>query len=224
MFRIKICGITRPADATLAADAGADAIGLNFYPQSPRFVSQERAQEIVAAVGNRLHKVGVFVNSTVEDVISAFERLGLDLVQLHGDEPPEFLQRLGGIPVIRAFRCGPGALAPIGAYLEACRVFGSPPQLVLIDAFQPGSYGGTGNTAPWDAAARFRDLRFPYPLVLAGGLTPDNVAQAIAQVRPVAVDTASGVEQSPGIKDAARLRDFIRRAADAFSAQREPRT
>jgi phosphoribosylanthranilate isomerase len=218
MFRIKICGITRPEDAILAADAGADAIGLNFYPQSPRVVSRERAQEIVAAVGDRVRKVGVFVNSSVAEVVATYDELGLDLVQLHGDEPPDFLQQLGGIPVVRAFRCGPSGLSPIAVYLEACRVFGAPPQLVLIDAYQPGSYGGTGNTAPWDAAARYRGLRFPYPLVLAGGLTPANVAQAIGQVRPAAVDTASGVESSPGIKDAERMRDFIRRAAEAFVA------
>ena len=218
MFRIKICGITRPEDAILAADAGADAIGLNFYAKSPRCLSTAAAAPILAAVGSRVQKLGVFVNSPAEEVIATYEKLGLDLVQLHGDEPPDFLQRLGGIPVVRAFRCGPAGLAPIGAYLEACRVYGCPPRLVLIDAYDPGSYGGTGNVAPWNAAARFRELRFPYPLILAGGLTPDNVAEAIAQVRPVAVDTASGVEASPGIKDAARMRDFIQRAREAFAA------
>ena len=218
MFRIKICGITRPEDAILAADAGADAIGLNFFAKSPRFLQRPAAEQIVAAVGNRLVKVGVFVNATCEEIVESSEALGLDLVQLHGDEPPELLQSLGGLPVIRAFRCGPAGLTPISAYLEACRVLGCPPRLVLIDSFQPGSYGGTGDKAPWNSVAQYRELRFPYPLVLAGGLTPVNVAEAIERVRPAAVDVASGVESSPGIKDAKLVRDFVTQATQQFAA------
>ncbi|MBL9122019.1 MAG: phosphoribosylanthranilate isomerase [Planctomycetaceae bacterium] len=219
MFRIKICGITRPADAELAAAAGADAIGLNFFPQSPRFVARAAAQEIVAAAGKSVRKIGLVVNATPAEVVSTYEALALDLVQLHGDEPPDFLQQLGGLPVLRAFRVGPSGLAPVSAYLEACRVYGAPPQLVLLDGYQPGLYGGTGDTAPWETVAKYRELRFPYPLILAGGLTPENVGRAIAQVRPLGVDVASGVESAPGIKDAALVQAFVSRAKDALAGQ-----
>lgn len=218
MFRVKICGITRVEDALLAVDAGADAVGLNFFPQSPRCVSNDAAREIVAAVGNRACKVGVFVNARREDVLQAHEELGLDLVQLHGDESPAFLHALGAaVPVMRAFRCTAVGLAPIGRYLDACRVLGCPPRMVLIDAYQAGVYGGTGHLPPWEVVARFRELRFPYPLALAGGLAPENVGEAILAVRPAAVDVASGVEERAGIKDPARTRAFVAQAQAAFS-------
>lgn len=220
MFRIKICGITTPADARLAVEAGADAIGLNFCEASPRHIDEAAATAICAAIPAGALKVGVFVNASPDDVRRSYDKLGLDLVQLHGDEPPEQLQGLADLPLVRAFRCGPSGLGAVSAYLESCRVLGSPPRMVLIDAFQPGDYGGTGQLAPWDLAARFHDLRFPYPLVLAGGLNADNVIQAIAQVRPAAVDVASGVESSPGVKDVQKVRAFVARASRAFDALR----
>jgi len=224
-FKIKICGITRPEDAVAAAEAGADAIGLNFYPKGPRFVSLERAREIVAALPPGIVKVGVFVNATSCSVSATAHRLGLDLVQLHGDEPPQYLAELGGLKVLRAFRCGPQGLAPVHSYLKRCQTIGWMPRMVLCDAFQPGAYGGTGQVVDWATVANYTWSAEIPPLVLAGGLTPENVADAIRVVRPAAVDTASGVEVQPGIKDADRIRRFVQAAREAFSSlanQRSP--
>lgn len=217
MFRVKICGVTTAEDARLAIDAGAGAIGINFYPHSRRYVSDGRAAEIVQAVGLRALKVGVFVNASVDEVVGRHAVLKLDLVQLHGDEPPEFLRALGELPLIRAFRCGPQGLGPIAEYLEACRILGRPPRMVLIDAYCQTQYGGSGEQAPWDTVARFPDLGFPYPLILAGGLTPENVAAGINRVHPAAVDVASGVEGDSGGKDAGLIRAFVDRAHAAFA-------
>lgn len=217
MFRIKICGITNADDAVACVDAGADAIGLNFHPGSPRFVTLEQAAEIIAPIGRRAVKVGVFVNATAEFVRDAFDRLPLDAVQLHGDEPPSFLDQIGARPVIRAVRVGP---EPVRQYLEDCRALGTRPAMVLLDASAPGVYGGSGRTADWNVAARYpRDGSWP-PLVLAGGLTAENVEAAIEAVHPAAVDAASGVESSPGRKDAAKVFDFVRRARRALGHER----
>ncbi len=218
MFRIKICGITRVDDALMVAEAGADAIGLNFYPASRRCVSLETAEAIIAAVPNRVKKVGLFVNWPAAQVIAAFERLGLDLIQLHGDEPPEYLGQLAGRPTMRAFRLGSEGLAPIAEYLDRCRALQCVPALCLIDSFVSGHYGGTGRVADWSKLEPYPIEDWHPPLVLAGGLTPDNVAQAIEQVRPHAVDTSSGVESSPGRKDADLVRRFVREAEAALEA------
>lgn len=217
MFRIKICGITTVEDALTATAAGADAIGLNFYERSPRFVSVQRAQEIVAALPPRVAKVGVFVNSLAKGVRATRERVGLSAVQLHGDENAEFLQLLAGIPVIRAFRCKEATLDGVEAYLRLCEKLGALPDGVLLDAHAPGSYGGTGQVLDWNAIQAERRKTLGLPLILAGGLTPDNVAQAIELARPDAVDTASGVESAPGKKDPALLRAFIAAAAAALN-------
>lgn len=218
MFRIKICGITCPEDAAAVAAAGADAVGLNFYAKSPRYVEPASARAIVDAVPAGVVKVGLFVNAPVEGVCRIVDRLGLDLVQLHGDEPPEYLAALGDRPVMRAFRLGPGGLGEIGEYLRRCEAAGCLPRLVLVDAFRPGKYGGTGETAEWWALADYRSSISSPPVVLAGGLTPENVREAIRTVRPAAVDTASGVESSPGRKDPARVAAFVRAAEEAFDA------
>ena len=242
MFRIKICGITNVDDALTVASAGADAVGLNFYPKSPRYITPERAREIVDSLPGGMVKVGLFVNAPDEQVRQTFDQLGLDLIQLHGDEPPGFLAELGDRPVMRAFRLGPGgvlespslldpgellagsprqphALEPIGAYLAHCRWLGCTPRLVLADAYVEGTYGGTGQIADWQSLKAYRSARgeatIP-PLVLAGGLTPENVAEAIRTVRPAAVDTASGVESGPGRKDPAKVEAFVRAARAAF--------
>ncbi len=216
MFRIKICGITSAQDGGAVAAAGADAVGLNFYPKSPRYVGVEKAQEIIVALPDELVKVGLFVNAAEEEVCETFDRLGLDLIQLHGDEPPTFLARLGGRPVMRAFRLGEAGLGPVWGYVENCRLLACMPRLVLVDACVKGSYGGTGQVADWRALTQYpRDSSAP-PLVLAGGLTPDNVAEAIRTVRPAAVDTASGVESGPGRKDPAAVEAFVRAARRAF--------
>ena len=216
-IRIKICGITNADDAAAVAAAGADAIGLNFYPKSPRHLEPEQVPPILEAVPPGVVKVGLFVNAPVEFVCQTFDQLELDLVQLHGDEPPEYLATLGDRPVIKAFRPGPEGLGPIQDYLRRCEAEGCRPRLVLIDACRPGHYGGTGQVADWSALAEYAPSPTFPPMVLAGGLTPENVAEAIRTVRPAAVDTASGVESSPGRKDPARVAAFVRAAREAFA-------
>jgi phosphoribosylanthranilate isomerase len=237
MFRIKICGITTVDDARTAANAGADAIGLNFYERSARHVSLESARQIAAVLPQGVVKVGLFVNASPTVVCELFDELRLDLIQLHGDEPPEYLPLLGGRPVMRAFRVKPGELATTLAYLDRCREQGVGPRLVLIDSAVVGEYGGTGQTADWSAARDYAAMAvgdegdnsilvdtkigtvasLP-PLVLAGGLTAENVARAIAAVRPTAVDVASGVESEPGRKDPRAVEAFVRAAREAFGA------
>ena len=218
MFRIKICGITTPEDGAMVARAGADAAGLNFYPKSARSITLERAAQIIDALPAQMIKVGLFVNAAVDEVVHAFDQLGLDLIQLHGDEPPEFLANLEGRPVMRAFRLGTEGLTPVKQYLAQCRDLGCLPKLLLIDAYQKGSYGGTGRPSDWSVAGTYPSddaTKYP-PLVLAGGLTPDNVGNAIRAGHPMAVDTASGVETSPGVKDPDLVSRFVQTAAEGF--------
>lgn len=217
MFRIKICGITTEADARAVAAAGADAVGLNFFEKSPRFLLPESAEAVAAALPESVLKVGLFVNATAQRILETWGRFGLGLIQLHGDEPPEFLRGLEGRPVMRAFRLGEEGLAPIFRYLEVCRDLGCLPKLVLIDSFLKGQYGGTGATADWDTAKRYPSEVWHPPLVLAGGLTAENVAAAIRAVRPTGVDTASGVESAPGKKDGEMVRQFVEAATEAFA-------
>lgn len=216
MFTIKICGITTVDDARAAAAAGADAVGLNFYGESPRFLPLEQAQHVAAVVPKGVLKVGLFVNAPAEAICGAYDALGLGLIQLHGDEPPEFLAELGRRPVMRAFRVGADGLPPIAEYLRRCGELGTPPAMVLLDAHRAGQFGGTGTPADWDHIADERSLLGDVPLALAGGLTADNVAAAIFRVRPSAVDTASGVETRPGHKDAAAMQRFVAAARAAF--------
>jgi phosphoribosylanthranilate isomerase len=216
MFRVKICGITRVEDALTVALAGADAIGLNFYPKSPRCVSLETAKAILAVVPKHVKKVGLFVNAPIADVVAASDELGLDLIQLHGHEPPEYLSRLAGRPVMKALRLGPDGLSGVAEYLDRCRALQCAPTLCLIDSLVPGQYGGTGRAADWSKLEPYPIHKWHPPLVLAGGLTPENVAQAIRQVRPHAVDTSSGVESSPGRKDPELVRRFVAAAKAAW--------
>ena len=220
MFRIKICGITNVDDAMTAVQAGADAVGLNFYPASPRFITRSIGRQISDVLQREIVKVGVFVNAEAKEVCETVDELHLDLIQLHGDETPEFIAQLGNRPVMRAFRLGPEGLQPIYAYLEACKQLECVPKLVMVDAFSKGVYGGSGETVDWSICGQYPcNEGFP-PLVLAGGLTQSNVAQAIDQVRPAAVDTASGVESSPGRKDPAAVLAFINAARKAFGMRR----
>lgn len=218
MFRIKICGITNRQDAVTAVAAGADAIGMNFYAASPRCCAADAADEISAAVPRDVCKVGVFVNATEAEIKAAAQRWSLDLVQLHGDEPVQLLRALRGIPVLRAFRVS-GDLAPAEDYLRQCHESCCLPRMALVDASQPGQYGGTGKTLDWHALANQRARLHGIPLVLAGGLTPGNVAWAIDTVRPWAVDTASGVEAAPGCKSASLVQEFVAAAKAAFARQ-----
>jgi len=215
VFRVKICGVTRGEDAIACAAAGADAIGLNFFAGSPRYVSGDAARQVADAVPWGVAKVGVFVNTPADQICATFDDLGLDWIQLHGDEPPEFLRDLVGRPVIRALRCGPQGLAPIAEYVARSQALGCAPQTLLLDAHAAGSYGGTGQMIDWSILKTEAWLR-GIPLVLAGGLKPENVAQAIQLAQPRAVDTASGVESSPGIKDAERVKAFVAAAREAF--------
>jgi phosphoribosylanthranilate isomerase len=222
MFQVKICGITRSQDARIAAEAGADAIGLNFFPGSRRSISELRAVEIMTGFPQNLLRVGLFVNAEVGEVCRLFDMLRLGLIQLHGDEPPEYLAQLGTRPVMRAFRLQADGWSPILDYLGRCRELRCLPRMVLIDAFQPGHYGGTGKTADWRLLANWRQYLADMPLVLAGGLTPENVAEAIDAVHPAAVDTASGVESEPGIKNPQKVQAFVQNAQRAFARSTPP--
>jgi phosphoribosylanthranilate isomerase len=212
MFHVKICGITRMEDAQAAAAAGADAVGLNFYAGSPRSIAQQTASEIAAQSPAGVLATGLFVNAPAREVCRLFDEVPLGLIQLHGDEPPEYLAELGDRPVMRALRMGQQGWPPIVQYLDRCRQLGCLPRMLLIDAFHRSLYGGTGQTADWDMLAAWRSHLPDVPLVLAGGLTPDNVAQAIAAVHPFAVDTSSGVELSPRQKDPLQVAAFVRNA------------
>jgi phosphoribosylanthranilate isomerase len=216
MFTIKICGITRPEDAEAAAAAGADAIGLNFYEKSPRYIDADRAREIIAALPPSVVKVGVFVNAPMQEVCRAFDELSLDLVQLHGDEPLEYLAQLGDRPIIKALRVsGTEGLRAMVDYIAVCKKLYRAPRFILLDAPLSEGFGGSGKSADWTLAKRYYAAPGP-PLVLAGGLRPDNVAEAIRMTGPQAVDTAGGVESQPGIKDPVAIAAFVAAAKGAF--------
>lgn len=216
-FRTKICGVTSPADAVCIAALGGDAIGLNFYPPSRRSVSMPVAGEIVEVLPKAVTPVGLFVNESPERVNKIAEELKLNWVQLHGDEPPEYLSQLDlRLSILRAYRFE--SWQQVERDVAACGDAGRLPTALLIDACVPGEFGGTGKTADWAALAERADETFGLPLILAGGLTPYNVAEAIAQVRPEGIDTASGVESSPGSKDAKLMEQFLANARQAFSS------
>jgi phosphoribosylanthranilate isomerase len=205
-LRIKICGVTTPADAALAAELGADAVGLNFYPPSPRCVTTETASRIIDALPPFVVPVALFVEERPPAAASCLGALPrVRMVQWHGAEPEPADAWAGALIVAFPVRDA-GSLKVIADYVEVCRARGRLPAAVLADAHVPGRHGGTGQTAPWQLLAGFRP---GVPLILAGGLTPDNVAEAVRLVRPYAVDVASGVEAAPGRKDAEKLRRFI---------------
>lgn len=222
MFQIKICGVTRPSDADTLRQVGADAIGLNFYAKSPRCLDGPGAAGI-RAQANGVSSVGVFVNASAAEINGLVARVPLDVIQLHGDEPTSLLSDLPvGVPVIRAVRMGDAGLAPVADLLEVARRLGRPYAAVLVDAAAPKSasgeevYGGSGLTTDWARVRKERPLLGDIPLILAGGLTPANVAEAVHATHADGVDTASGVESSPGIKDPAAVEAFVRAARRAF--------
>jgi len=203
MVKVKICGITNIDDALYAAACGADALGFVFYPGSPRYVAPDNAAEFIAALPPFITTVGLFVNASPAEVQATAARCGLDVVQLHGDEPPEDC-RLGSLRVVKAFRVRDrDSLRDVPAYSVAA---------VLLDAYVAGSYGGTGHTFNWDLAS---ELAQKMPVILAGGLQAENVAAAVRQVHPYAVDVSSGVEIEPGRKDPAKVKAFIQNAKHA---------
>jgi phosphoribosylanthranilate isomerase len=199
MTKIKICGIKTVNDALAAMDAGADMLGFNFYPKSPRYIDAGRCRDIMAVMRKYAHitYVGVFVNASLAEIRAIMETCALSLAQLHGDETSEMLNSLYG-RAFKAFRGIPEGLN--GFVREEAPAF-------LIDASVRGAYGGTGTTADWSAAA---ELSKHYPILLAGGLTLENVAEAVRRVRPWGVDVASGVESAPGVKDVSKMRAFIK--------------
>jgi len=202
--RVKICGITRLQDLHAACEAGADALGFVFYEKSPRHVSVERAAELVRALPPFVQSVGLFVNAGPAFVESVLQAVPLDLLQFHGDETPAECVRFGR-PYIKAVRVSPDTdLLKCAADFESARG-------LLLDAFVPGVPGGTGERFDW----RLIPANLPKPVILSGGLTPDNIAEAVQQVRPWAVDVSSGVEVSKGIKDAQRIARFIAHAKEA---------
>ena len=199
MTKIKICGIKSVKDALAAMDAGADLIGFNFYRKSPRYVEVGMCRNIMSVMRQhgRAIYVGVFVNASVAEILATMDTVGLNLAQLHGDESPEVIKALNG-QAYKAFRGIPAAMD--GFERKNAPAF-------LVDAAVKGLYGGSGVTADWNGAA---ELAKKYPLLLAGGLTPENVAEAVRQVKPWGVDVASGVESAPGEKDAEKMKAFVK--------------
>jgi phosphoribosylanthranilate isomerase len=211
MVKVKICGITNWTDARRAVEAGADFLGFNFYPPSSRYISPAKARRIVRRLPDHINVVGVFVNAPEEEILSTARSVGLDYLQLHGEESPELISRLErSFPVIKAVRVRnsfrPATLAP---FKRAAAI--------LLDGFHPRRHGGTGRKFDWGIARRARRNG---RIFLAGGLTPQNVADAIRAAGPYAVDVCSGVESKPGKKDPARVVSLIRAVR---TAGRRPR-
>ena len=208
--RVKICGITRPDYARAAAGAGADAIGLMFYEPSPRYVSRDRARAVCAVLPPLVSVVGVFVNPRLREIEAAVEGLPIDLLQFHGEEPPELCAGTGK-PYVKAVRVrSRDDIAKAAARYTDARA-------LLLDAHHDALWGGTGSRFDWSVVPN--DVG--RPIVLAGGLTPANVAEAIRLVRPFAVDVSGGVESAPGEKDAESIERFMKEVASAEAGERQ---
>lgn len=204
MTLVKICGITREEDALDAIELGADFLGFNFYPDSPRYLKPDLAYQLLMNLPRNIPKVGVFVNEKISKVIDLAIELELDILQFHGDEKASELNELGR-DWFKAFRIrSEEDLAEIPQY--EC-------DSILLDAYSAKAYGGTGHTTNWDVVRKAK--KFGKKIILAGGLTPDNVELAIASVNPFMLDVASGVEESPGIKSRDKMAAFISRAHQA---------
>jgi len=205
MAKVKICGITNLDDALAAIDAGADALGFNFFEQSPRHIAPDTAREIIRELPDGISKIGVFVNKGVDSVIDIASTVSLDAIQLHGDEPSDYVDDLidrCSFEVIKAFRVADGFVAE--------ETTGYKVEGILLDGFAVNARGGTGATFDWEVAKRVRAL--VSRLWLAGGLSPDNVRAAILDVKPYGVDACSSLESGPGVKDHEKLRNFITEA------------
>jgi len=204
MTKIKICGIKTVDDALAAIDLGADLIGFNFYPKSPRYVEVGMCRNIMSKVRTigRVTCVGVFVNASVSEIHATMDTCGLGLAQLHGDETVEFMESLQE----KSFKAFRGIPADVNGFVR------DDAPAFLVDAAVKGLYGGSGVTADWDGAA---ELAKKYPLLLAGGLTPENVAEAVRRVKPWGVDVASGVESVPGKKDPSKMKAFVQAVRNA---------
>ena len=206
--RVKICGVRTLEEAEAAVKAGADALGFNFWPESPRFITPEEAGRIVAALPALVSCVGVFVNPDAGLVREVASYVALNAVQLHGDETPHYCRDLAPIKVIKSFR--------VGNDFDPRTVRNYRVSAILLDAKVEGQYGGTGKRFPWELAIQAK--RFA-PVILAGGLNVGNVAEALTFVRPFAIDVCSGVESQPGRKDLNKLREFMEEVARANNLQ-----
>jgi phosphoribosylanthranilate isomerase len=217
-IRIKICGVTTPEDAWHAAECGADAVGLNFYPKSPRCVTPQQAAAIVRALPPCAAPVGVFVGMPLRQVCATAYQLGLRAVQTYDEEPPtEETFPFAHVPAFRVK--DESGLDRIRRFVEEAKRSGCAPAAVLIDSHVEGQMGGTGHRAPWELLVGFDP---GVPLILAGGLTPENVAEAVALVKPWGVDVASGAESAPGRKEPEKVARFIQAARTAPGASRAP--
>lgn len=197
--KIKFCGLTRPRDVAAAAALGVDFLGFNFHPASPRFVGNLEPAALLSRVPQGILKVGIFVDLPPDEVRRLAERWALDLLQLHGELPPESLLDYG-LPIIKVLRLRDAeSLAELERYA---------PAYFLLDAYHPGLHGGTGRVLDWGLGAE-AVRRSPVPVLLAGGLTPENVAGAARQIQPFGVDVASGIEEAPGRKSAERMAAFV---------------
>jgi phosphoribosylanthranilate isomerase len=207
MLRIKICGLTTPRDAEAAIEFGADALGFNFFPGSKRYVGKNT--DWIGTLPDRIEKTGVLVNPTFDEAKTIAATAGITALQLHGSESPEFCEQLAaeGIRFEKALPVrGPESLSDVPNFFTAT---------VLLDSSGGGEFGGSGRTFPWEIARRFVEANPELQVVLAGGLTPENVGVAIATVQPFGVDVTTGVEAAPGRKDYSRLRAFIKAARAA---------
>ena len=202
MTKVKICGITNLEDALLSAKFGADALGFNFYSKSPRYISPERAREIIEQLPNEILKVGVFVNETLEVIFETATVAKLDAIQLHGEETPEFVREVKAktnLEIIKAFRVSPEFKPDDVLQYEV--------DAILLDAYSPKEHGGTGETFDWEIAKKVREI-FP-EMYLAGGLSVENVKKSILEVKPSTVDACSSLEEVKGIKSQAKVKNFI---------------
>ena len=200
MVKVKICGITNWADARKSVEAGADFLGFNFYAKSPRYITPAAASRIIRRLPRGIEAVGVFVNETEENVLKTAQLAGLQQIQLHGDESPETVARLRrNFPVIKALRVDGKIEASLSDFVNA--------DALLLDAVNGNQFGGTGKTFDWNLMRR---ANLKKKLFLAGGLTPENVEEAVKIAKPYAVDVCSGVEAKPGKKDSKRVTAFMR--------------
>jgi phosphoribosylanthranilate isomerase len=199
MTKVKICGITNLEDALQSIKFGADALGFNFYEKSPRYIRPEKAREIIDQLPHNIFKVGVFVNENLNEITEIAKVAGLDAIQLHGEETPEFaadLKTKSSLEIIKAFRVSPD--------FKPGDILKYKVDAVLLDAYSPNEHGGTGETFDWTIARKIGSKMY-----LAGGLSPENVAEAIAAVRPYAVDACSCLEITKGVKDQDKVKRFI---------------
>ena len=202
--RVKVCGITRQEDGFAAANLGVDTIGFVFYRSSPRYIDANSASQIATALPPFVSTVGLFVNAVVADVVNTLQNIRLNYLQFHGEESPEYCAQFG-VPYLKAIRVKPGV--DLLQYATSFRAAKG----LLLDGYVEGTYGGTGQRFDWQLIP----ANLPLPVILSGGLGPDNVASAIESVRPWAVDVSSGVEAAKGIKDADKIKQFMRGVRNA---------